>query len=567
MSTHFSRRALLVLAAQACPAWAASRLGSQAARISPMGFTAAAHDGLRSTARPNVDQIAWQDLEVGMFIHFGPETWQDGRPQNVPVPLADMNPRRLDTDQWARTAVDLGAKYVVFVAKHQQGFCWWPTSTTDYSVRSIPWRNGTGDVVRDISDSCRRHGLKFGVYVSPRDDHFGAAAGGICKTAAQQSRYNRIYRRQLTEVFSRYGSLVEIWFDGSTITPVGDILKKYQPHAMIFQGPQATIRWVGNENGFAPYPCWNGIDTAEAATGTATALDGDPNGSVWMPVEADVSILRPHWFWKPDHEARVLTLDQLLSIYYRSVGRGTQLLLNLPPDTEGLMPDRETAAAISFGHEIRKRFHKPVARIAGPGRLLTLKLPRATLIDTVLLQEDTSFGERVRAFRIEGLTRHGWQPIAEGSAIGHKRIQPVTAMTVEAVRLSVTRAVGLPHIRRLAAYSIGTPPPSDWNAASVISAPNLAGNWTDHRFSMDITSRVQTAAQYRLRFIPLNGSVTGLGKVVLAIGGVSQPGLWKPVPGKTDELMLDITGTRESSVNVSGVVQGASSGQILLQRM
>lgn len=565
VQVNISRRSLLTLAAQAGPAWTAGwalrpLLSGSAGLLPAMG-------DIRAVARPSADQIAWQDLELGMFIHFGPQTWQDGRPENTPVPAAEIDPRRLDTDQWARTAVDLGAKYVVFVAKHQFGFCWWPTNTTDYGVRNIPWQNGHGDVVRDISDSCRRHGLRFGVYVSPRDDHFGAATGGICKTAAEQARYNRIYREQLTEVFSRYGRLVEIWFDGSTVTPVGDILQKYQPHAMIFQGPNATIRWVGNENGFAPYPCWNGIDKADAATGTATSLNSDPNGSVWMPVEADVSILRPDWFWKPVDEAKVLTLTQLLSIYYRSVGRGAQLLLNLPPDTDGLMPEGEVAAAKSFGAEIRRRFLKPVAEMEGRGASLTLKLPRPEVVDTVILQEDTRLGERVRAFALEGLTKKGWKRIGEGSAIGHKRIQPVAANTVGAVRLSVTKAVGTPAIRSFAAFAIGVAPPEDWNDSAKMWAANLIGGWKDYKFSLDITSRVQQAAQYRLRFVPFTGTVSGLVDVVLSLGGVPEPKLWSRVPARADELMLDVTGAHESSAKISGIVQGASSGQILLQRM
>jgi alpha-L-fucosidase len=146
----------------------------------------------------------------------------------------------------------------------------WQTQTTSYGIRDTPWRGGKGDVLADIAASCKKYGLKLGVYVCPRDDHFGATTGGVYKTAELQAKYNAMYREQLTEVLSRYGKLVEIWFDGSSVTPVGDLLKRYQPDAMIFQGPQATIRWVGNEDGFAPYPCWNGVDAKEAHEGTST---------------------------------------------------------------------------------------------------------------------------------------------------------------------------------------------------------------------------------------------------------------------------------------------------------
>ena len=368
--------------------------------------------------------MAWQDLELGMFVHFAPSTWQDSESDNLTTPLSEINPRKLNTDQWAQTAIGLGARYIVFVAKHLGGFCMWQTETTDYGIRNTPWRGGHGDVLADIGTSCHKHGLKLGVYVSPRDDHFGAKTGGICKTAELQARYDIMYRRQLTEVLSRYGELVEVWFDGSTITPVSDLLVRYQPHAMVFQGPSATIRWVGNEDGFAPNPCWNGIDSAEAKTGTATSLNGNPDGDVWMPNEVDVSIRRPDWFWSTKNVKKVLTPEQLLSIYYRSVGRGTQLLLNIPANRDGLLAEPDCASAKSLGLDIRTRFAKPVATTAGHGVEVTLKLGALTQIDTVILQEDIAKCERVRQYRIEGHAGGTWHALGEGTSIGHKRIQP-----------------------------------------------------------------------------------------------------------------------------------------------
>src|ERR1039457_5528916 len=162
-------------------------------------------------ALPSADQMAWQDLELGMFVHFAPNTWQDAESDNLSTPLSQINPARLDTDQWAATAISLGARYIVFVAKHQGGFCMWQTQTTNYGIRDTPWRSGKGDVLADIAASCKKYGLKLGVYVCPRDDHFGATTGGVCKTAELQATYNSMYREQLTEVLSRYGKLVEIW--------------------------------------------------------------------------------------------------------------------------------------------------------------------------------------------------------------------------------------------------------------------------------------------------------------------------------------------------------------------
>jgi alpha-L-fucosidase len=516
-------------------------------------------------ALPSPDQIAWQNLEVGMFVHMAPNTWQDKESDDLSTPLSKINPEKLDTDQWARTAVDLGAKYIVFVAKHAGGFCMWQTETTNYSIRNTPWQGGHGDVLADVSASCRKYGLKLGVYVSPRDDHFGAKTGGVCATSALQARYDRMYREQLTEVLSRYGEMVEIWFDGSTVVPVCDIVRKYQPHAMVFQGPCATIRWVGNEDGCAPYPCWNGIDRAEAKTGTATALNSDPDGDVWMPVEVDVSIRRPDWFWSTTNAKNVLTPDQLLSIYYCSVGRGAQLLLNIPANREGLLSDPDCASARAFGLEIR-RFAKPLAETAGQGVHVTLKLGASLRIDTVVLREDIAKGERVREFHVEGLAGGAWRKIGEGTAIGHKRIQPVEQITVDSLRIVTTKSVGIPIFRNVAVYYTGYPPPSDWNAAPQIWAANEVGDWHDNLFFIDLTAKIDAAAQYRLRFVPRTGTVTGLKNLVLKLHGVAEPNFIKAVKGKANELILDITGVAET-VQISGQVEGAANGDILLQKL
>jgi len=361
--------------------------------------------------------------------------------------------------------------------------------------------------------------------------------------------------------------LVEIWFDGSSNTPVGDLLKRYQPNAMVFQGPQATIRWVGNEDGFAPYPCWNGIDTALARKGTSTALDSDPNGSAWLPSEVDVSIRRPDWFWHSDNEKKVLSLDQLISIYYRSVGRGAQLLLNIPANREGLLSQPDCRAAAALGKEIQRRFGKPIAATRGSGHSIVLELPNPTRIDTVILQERIASGERVRAYRLEGQVEAGasWSLLARGSAIGHKRIQPVPAQTVKAVRLLVTEAAADPVIRTLAVFDTQVTPPADWDAPSAMWSPDLVGAWTQGAFTLDITKQVPVAAQYALRFRPADGTVLGFEGATLELGGVSSPGLIEPSRGRTDELLLDITGL-DTSIRVSGRVLGAKSGSILLER-
>ncbi len=516
-------------------------------------------------ARPTPGQRAWQDLGVGMFVHFAPNTWQDLESDDLSTPLSKINPEKLDTEQWVATAQAAGARYIVFVAKHQGGFCMWQTHTTDYGIRNTPWKNGKGDVLAEIAESCRKHGMPLGVYVCPRDDHFGATTGGICKTPELQERYDKMYREQLTEIFSRYGKLVEIWFDGSTRTPVGDLLKKYQPEAMVFQGPQATIRWVGNEDGFAPYPCWNGIDAAEAVSGTATALDSDPDGNTWLPNEVDVSIRRPDWFWSTTNAAKVLTLDQLLSIYYRSVGRGAQLLLNIPANRDGLLSMPDCEAAQAFGSEIKRRFSHPVATTQRSGRLIVLPLAKPSRVDTIILQEETSLGERMREYRLEGQVEGQWKLLATGSAVGQKRIQPIEPQTVSAIRLLAVESVGEPALRSFAAYNTQAAPPKDWNATSELWSSNLVGKWSGGTFSLDLSKNITQAAQYALRFRPVQGAVTKLSDVKLMLGGVANASLVKLSRSRPDTVILNITGL-DTSILVEGKVEGAQAGSILLER-
>ncbi|MGH9402783.1 MAG: alpha-L-fucosidase, partial [Terriglobia bacterium] len=429
-----------------------------------------------------------------------------------------------------------------------------------------PWQGGHGDVLADVTASCRRHKLKLGVYLSPQDRKFGAGLGGRCKTPEQQSAYNILYRQQLTEVLSRYGGMVEVWFDGSIVVPIGDILKRYAPRAMIFQGPEATVRWVGNEQGFAPYPAWNTISRADAETGVATSIQGDPNGSVWLPNEADVSILRPSWFWSPQKERNLLSLEQLIEIYYRSVGHGVQWILNLPPDSSGLMPKENCQRVKEFGDEIRRRFGRSLAETSGSGERLQLSLLSPSQIDHVILQEDCSLGQRIRAYRLEGQTHAGWIALGRGTAIGHKRIQPITPTVLRAVRLVVTESAGRPEIRRMALFNTGVKPPSTWDAPVHVWASDEVGSWKNYRFMADLSGKIDAAAQYRLRFVPQGGGKLAIENPVLLIGGLPQPDLLRRAKGYTDVLILTITGVDQKIV-IQGRVRGSEQGTLLLRRL
>jgi alpha-L-fucosidase len=404
-------------------------------------------------AFPTPEQAAWHDLELGMFIHFAPNTWQDQEYDDLSTPLAKINPAQLDTDQWVRVAESMGAKYIIFVAKHVGGFCWWQTGTTDYSVKSIPWRSGKADVMAMLAESCRRRGMKLGVYISPSDRKHGADVGGRCKTPAEQIRYNAIYRQQLTELLSRYGELIEVWFDGSCIIDVGDILKKYVPKAMIFQGPQATIRWVGNEDGISPYPAWNSLPLAAAKSGVATAAESRPDGNAWMPLECDARI-RNAWFWNTKNASLLKSVDQLMDMYHKSVGHGAVLLLNHTPDATGLIPEADAKRAAEFGAELQRRLGKSIAETSGQGETIELDLGKARTVDHIITMEDIRQGERVRAYTIEALMDGVWQEIVKGTAVGHKKIDRFNPVKTSKIWFRTRSSVGAPIIRRLAAYGV-----------------------------------------------------------------------------------------------------------------
>jgi len=402
-------------------------------------------------AKPTPDQAAWHDLEVEMFLCLGPATWQNVEYDTLATPLSQIDPAKLDTDQWARVAVAMGAKQIVFVAKHTGGFCWWRTDTTVYGVKEIPWRGGKGDVVADIEKSCSRYGLKLGIYLSIQDDHWARANNRPLDRNAYGEAYNEVYRRQLTEVLTRYGRIDEIWFDGGISIPIDDIIKKHAPHAILFQASgklDNKIRWVGNEEGYSDYPYWNAVREAD--------LTGDPDGTVWMPAEVDTINVKPHyWFWNNRPERKLRSLDELMDCYYRSVGYGCVLLLNQTPDTTGLIPAPDAKRAAEFGAEVKRRFSKSIAETHGNGGMLDLDLASPATIDHIVTMEDITEGQRVREYVLQGKVDGHWKELCHGTSIGHKKIDRIQPITVEAVRLICTKSVGEPIIRKLAVYYAG----------------------------------------------------------------------------------------------------------------
>ena len=390
-----------------------------------------------------------------MFIHFAPNVYYDkqGDAGGVSDPKI-FNPYKLDANQWVDVAMSMGARYIILTAKHVGGFCLWPTSTTDYSIASTPYKNGKGDIVGELAEACRKQSMRFGVYVSPRDDHHNAGLSGKVHSGnpEEQKKYDAIYRQQLTELLTHYGPMVEVWFDGSARADlIGPIVHQYQPQAMIFNTAAGTIRWVGNEDGVAPYPLWNTVTEQEHLTGGASGT-GDPDGRVWLPAECDVPI-RSDWFWSTTNAHTLKSLDKLMDIYYKSVGRGANLLLDQTPDRTGVIPDADVKRTAAFGNEIRRRFTQPIAQTSGTGNQVDLPLAAPAWIDHLVIEEDIAQGQRVREYRIEVNENGRWRGLLTGSSVGHKRIETFPKVRAAGVRLMITQSACLPHIASLSAFS------------------------------------------------------------------------------------------------------------------
>lgn len=483
----------------------------------------AAHDlAAAQLARPSPVQYAWHEQERIMFVCLDPCTWQGREYDNHSTPLSQINPTQLDTAQWCRAAALWGAKEILFVAKHTGGFCWWQTATTSYGIKETAWKGGQGDVLAELSASCRQQGLKLGVYVYPGDDTWGApmGSGGRTKDPAKQEAYNQVFRQQLTEVLTRYGKMTEVWFDGSCVIDVSDILQQHAAEAVIFQGPQATIRWPGTESGKLPYPAWNSLSRQDLKTGVATAAHGNPDGDAWAPLEADTTLYQHHWFWSAENEKKRKSLTELMDIYYQSVGHGGVLLLNSTPNTSGLIPAGDLKLYEAFGQEIQRRFSRPVAEANDQrGSTITLDLPRPTFINHAIVMEDYRAGERIRAYVLEGRSGDQWQELRSGTSVGRMKIDLFRPAHVAQVRLRVTRSAAEPIIRRLAVFhvpgvsagSLTTGRPT--TASAVHSPPYVATMATDD----DLNTRWGTTDDTTACWLEVDlGAPTAFGNVMIS---------------------------------------------------
>jgi alpha-L-fucosidase len=469
-----------------------------ASRLLPLGAHANAADASNAAERPrpSARQLAWHRGELTMFVHFTVNTftgkeWGDGTESP-----SIFRPDKLDARQWARTAKAGGFRRMILTAKHHDGFCLWPTDTTDHCVRSSPWRGGKGDVVREFVDACRAEGLGVGLYLSPWDRHE--------RSYGDSPKYNDFYVRQLTELLTRYGPIVETWFDGANgegpngrhqeydWPRIHRTVRELQPGAVIFSDVGPDVRWIGNEQGTAPETNWCQIDPASvpaigmsSAAITRSLQQGDPFGTVWRPGEADVSI-RPGWFWRATEDDKVRSVNNLVGLYFASVGHNAGFLLNVPPTSDGLFHEIDVARIRQFGERVEQSFASNLALGAtvrassardrahgaalaldrdpdthwAPARTpvpdapawLELALPSAQRIDVIGLREAIAEGQHVANYRVLGRGPSGWTTLSWGTTIGSRKLDRIDPVVVDAVRLEIHSAFAVPRIAELALY-------------------------------------------------------------------------------------------------------------------
>jgi alpha-L-fucosidase len=449
---------------------------------------------------PSARQLAWEQREFCGFLHFTVNTFTDKEWGYGDESETVFNPTNFDADQIVRTARDAGMKELILTCKHHDGFCLWPSAYTEHSVKHSPWQNGHGDVVRAISNACHRYGLKFGVYLSPWDRNRGDYG-----TPA----YIIHFRNQLRELLTGYGPIAEVWLDGAnggngyyggaretrTIdrktyydwpTTIS-LIRELQPGACVFSDAGPDIRWVGNESGGAGETCWATLNRQDFAPGMADSARlnrGDRPGTDWLPAECDVSI-RPGWFYHASENAQVKTPQQLVDLYFDSVGRGAGLLLNIPPDRRGQIAAPDVNSLSKFRKILDATFKHNLARnadvtasdvrgedpqfaarnvvvsrpdtywstddeVTNASVVLTFKQP--VTFNVVRLREYLPLGQRVEGFALDAWQNGDWIQFAAGTSIGNCRLIRSPEITTEKVRLRITQAPVCPAIAELSLF-------------------------------------------------------------------------------------------------------------------
>jgi alpha-L-fucosidase len=415
---------------------------------------------------PSKAQLWWQRAELGLFTHFGMNTFTDREWGDGHEDPRQFTPTRFDARQWARAAKAGGFKYVILTAKHHDGFCLWPSKYTDHSVKSSPWRDGHGDVVREFVDAMRAEGLRPGLYLSPWDRHE--------HSYGDSPRYNDYYIAQLTELLTQYGPIVELFFDGANGEgPNGkkqvydwDLIhrtvRRLQPNALMFSDAGPDIRWIGNEKGTAGDPDWCTVDPSlvpyagfDAPPVGDWLQHGNAAGAVWRPGEADVSI-RPGWFHHEAENLKVRSTENLLDLYFASVGRNANLLLNVPPTREGLFHEADVARLADFGArrgELFSNDHGARARVRRTNDGIELELREPAPIGMVVLREQIERGQTVSRYRVEAVLTGAWTTVSRGTTIGRSKIDRFAPVTSARWRAVIDESLGLARLGPLSLHS------------------------------------------------------------------------------------------------------------------
>lgn len=453
---------------------------------------------------PEPKQVEWQQMETYAFIHFGLNTFNDREWGYGDTDPKTFNPTNLDCEQWAQTLVKAGMKGVILTAKHHDGFCLWPFEGTDYSVKNSPWKNGQGNVVKELSEACKKYGLKFAVYLSPWDRH---------QANYGTPEYLPYFYAQLHDLLTNYGPVFEVWFDGANggdgwyggakdirtidrknyynYPRIYEMLDSIQPQAIIFSDGGPGCRWVGNEKGFAGATNWSFLRKGEVHPGYDKSYElqyGHPDGNQWVPAECDVSI-RPGWFYHPEEDDRVKSPDQLVDLYYRSVGHNATLLLNFPVDRRGLIHPVDSANAVRFHEMIQQQLKTNLVAGMTPkvsnerggdfvASALTddnfdtywatedgvttadieFSFDTPTRMNRMMLQEYIPLGQRVKAFVVEYLDKDTWLPVKlneETTTIGYKRLLRFETVETKGIRIRITDARGPLCLSNVGVYDAG----------------------------------------------------------------------------------------------------------------
>ncbi|QZT35953.1 alpha-L-fucosidase [Halosquirtibacter xylanolyticus] len=450
---------------------------------------------------PAPRQLAWQEMEFYAFIHFSMNTFTDDEWGYGDKSPKLFNPTDLDCRQWARVCKEAGMKGIILTAKHHDGFCLWPTNTTDYSIKQSPWRDGQGDLVKELREACDEYGLKLGIYLSPWDRN---------NKAYGTPEYINIFRDQLRELLTQYGDVFEVWFDGAN---GGDgyyggarekrkidrktyydwentykIVRELQPNACLFSDAGPDVRWVGTEEGFANKTNWSTLRRDEVWPGWPHYVQlrsGHEDGNYWVPAEVNTSI-RPGWFYHKKEDNKVKTLPHLMDIYYHSIGRNGTFLLNLPLDRRGQIHPTDVKQLVALGKQIKADFHDEVSKSAKTitasnvrgnsetfgtqtlldndlntywatddtisSALITMTFDQPVTFNRVLLQENIQLGQRVQKFSVEIWKDNRWKEIAQETTIGYKRILRTPNMNTTKVRIMIEKSKGAITLSKAALY-------------------------------------------------------------------------------------------------------------------